>query len=243
MVYIKNNTVSKIPKARLLYIMGATWHNQCMFDLDIENNFSTILNNYGIETYSFNIVGSGPQPKTEFIGDKHEDNVRIAEELIKQYDIDFIMGYSYGCKVVADVIKNVNLKAAILLDPLVKIEIKTESIDNDDKIQLSKDNILQSIIQYQATINDSILKKHLQELCAGDTIVTASYPRLARKTTMLSSTLPKQIFFTKNSNLEHRSKFLEHVVKFYPNASHWILLEEYRKDLAADINNFILQHK
>ena len=48
--------------ARLLFIMGATWHNKCLFDIDAEEeSMADILNKMGIETYAFNNFGIGPE--------------------------------------------------------------------------------------------------------------------------------------------------------------------------------------
>lgn len=212
-----------------------------MFDLDIENNFSTMLNNFGIETYTFNLVGTGPDVKTEFFGIRHDDNVNLAKEIVEKYKIDFVMGYSYGCKIVIDLVQRVNLKGVMFLDPATKIDTDTELIDGGDKVRITKASIQKSMEQYQVTIDKDTADKYLQAVCDGDFIDVASYPRLPRPGPIkVVPGVSVRLFFTKNSNAEYRSQWPEIMFKYYPQASHWILLEEYRQNLAVDVNDFIL---
>jgi hypothetical protein len=245
MLYIKHSTIGKEPNAKLLYLMGATWHNKCMFDLEaLEDNFSDLLNQQGIETYTFNYFGTGPHPKTEIIGDQHATNIAYAKQVISQYNIKYVMGYSYGANIVLSLLndRDVNLSGVILLDPFTKIPITADEIDGGDKYVVTKENIIKSMNDHNAEIDSKILKSHLDALVVGDAIITATYPKTFRKIDKISkANLKGKILFTKNSTPTVRSMFPENLVTLCPLASHWVLLEDHRKGLAKDISEFILQ--
>jgi len=239
MIYIKPS-LTNTTEAKLLYVMGATWHNQCMFDLaELEDNFSTLLNKQGIETYTFNIIGSGSMSQTDIIGDRHNDNIKLAKEIIEKYNIEYVMGYSNGCGIVASLVSDTNIRGALLLDPGSTVKVNLEFIENNDKVLITKDDIRTSLIESQSPLLQDTIDKYLRALCDGDSLITAAYSKLERKWPGWPSkpNLYNRLFLTKNTTAELRSRYPNHI--YYPEASHWILLEEHRKQLALDVKQFI----
>ena len=230
--------------------MGATWHNRCMFDLDtVEDSFADILQHNCIETYTFDYVGTGPGIKTEFIGDHNIETINTAIQLVQDNNIEYVVGYSYGCMIAREIISQCpSLKGLILIDPQSEIYMDVVPIDDGDKLKLTKAAIASALKNHHSTISTEIQKDYIDKTADSDSLITAFYPRTFYRNNSvffktkehvdeLYSLIQVKTFFTKNT--------IETVRKLYPNSthmstsSHWILLEEGRFELANEIINFI----
>jgi pimeloyl-ACP methyl ester carboxylesterase len=242
-------------KTKLLYLMGATWHNSCMFDLKSEEpNFSDLLNSHGIETHTFNIVGTGPEAKTGIIGNAHEANIQQALDMINQHQIEYVLGYSYGAMLVSDMFANLPscVKGIVLLDPYAVLNVENNVfIDNFDKKIVSRERVAEDLKNLGSTINNSMQAAHLLALSDSETLITATYPGKTMKAGFERFTAQENInkftagnikflaVFSKNANPKVASKFPKDSTKIYADASHWLLLEKERFDFANDVANFI----
>ena len=232
--------------------MGATWHSRSMFNLQtIEDNFKTLLLKHNIEPYWFDIVGS--EQRTGTIGNQHDLNVDCAAKLIEEHSIDYVMGYSYGAIVAADVVlAGAKVKGLILLDPYSGPQHETQTIDNGDKKVLTKISILQELARYKSKINKTVVRDYLKNLTPEAELVTAHYPDIVARERRqqflskeflaeLSTRLPMLVVFTSMARPEVKEKFPKETIKEYPDSTHWILLEEGRFKLANDVKTFIEQ--
>jgi hypothetical protein len=241
-------------KASLLYLMGATWHNSCMFDLKTtEPSFADLLNAEGIETYSFNIGGTGPDQPLREIGDQHTDNIEHALELINEYQIEYVLGYSYGALVLSELIDRLPscVKGIILLDPYAVLkQDKVILLDNGDKKLVTRQQVSQDLVDYGCNITDAVKYAYLDKLSQpGTELITASYPGKHMKANFEKFSGPANIerlcskkivaFFTNTSNKLVRDRFPASATVFWPDSTHWILLEQKRFDLAKSIAEFI----
>ena len=221
-----------------------------MFDLEtVEDSIADILQEKNIETYTFNVVGTGPGDKPDTIGNPHETNVNIARQYIEEFKIDFVLAYSYGALVLNDLLDDLPecVKGIILLDPYTKI-CPGVPVPTGDKKTITQQQVLDQLEWFGANIKKEILQDYLFKLNNGNDLVTAAYTAqhvrnnylnfisVENITKLLSFKL--QTFFTSSSVDAVRSK-LPH--KFYPDASHWILLERARYQLADDIKLAIVQ--
>jgi len=243
------------PKAKLLYLMGATWHNSCMFDLkSAEPNFSDLLNSQGIETYTFNIVGTGPESKTGTIGNAHEANIQQAIDTIQQFQIEYVLGYSYGAMLVSDMFTRLPscVKGIILLDPYAVLnQANNVFIDDFDKKIVSRQHVAEDLSNLGSTISNIVQQAYMSALSESDTLITAAYPgkvlkagfeRFADQNNIdkfTASNIKFLAVFSKNANPKVASKFPKECTKTYPGASHWLLLEKERFDFANDVANII----
>jgi alpha-beta hydrolase superfamily lysophospholipase len=242
------------PCAKLLYIMGATWHNQCMFDLKTsEPSFASLLNDKGIETYTFDIAGTGPDKKTNVIGDCHQNNINYALELINTYQIEYVLGYSYGSLVISDMIDQLPacVKGIILLDPYaVLTPVNVTMLDAGDKKLVKRVQVADDLVRYNCNVSTEIKEAYLTALTNdADDLVTASYPGKRMKANFAKFSSEENIsnlckvkltaFFTSTSNKTVREKFPESVCVFWTDSSHWILLEPKRFELADAVEKFI----
>jgi hypothetical protein len=221
-----------------------------MFDLKSnEDSFAKILQNKNIETYSFNNIGIDPTLKNYTIGDRHLENVNIAKKIIEDYNVDFVIGYSYGAQVLSDMIGTLpeSIKGIMFLDPYPDIRVSNPKfIDNRDKRIITKQDISSMLHSHQSTIKPNIEEACLNSFSqTGNEIVIASYPGKIIQTMYpafvenYSKIQCKSItFFTKNSIESVRDKFIDHV--WYTTASHYIMLEDQRYRLADDIEQFII---
>ena len=244
-------TALREKKFKLLFLMGATWINKSMFDLDtIEDSFATCLNKQGIETYTFDIYGSGPGKKEKYIGNQNKKNIEFAEKIINEYDINCIMGYSFGCHYAKYLSLKFNIKKLIFLDPCVSLNIEKQLIDNNDKFCIKLKNIPKIILKNKAKIDKKILEDHINALGKNKNLITAAYP-ITHLPAEYKNFLDKEqivnvinncktkIFFTKNSIKSVRDVFPKKNSEFYKKASHWIMIEKYRYKLAEDISSFL----
>lgn len=216
-----------------------------MFDLDTaEDSFADILHNYGIETYAADLVGAGPGPKPDYIGDRYCDNLDYLSDKIKQYNINCVMGYSSGCVVVKDLLTQFKFDSVILLDPASKLKMNKQSV-NDDKYVITKLAVGQALIDNGTTVDPTIAQDYIDALTPELELVTAAYPVKHLKGYFTNTTIAElyqhnnvRTFFTKNSSDLVRPLFPADSV-YYADASHWILLEKYRYQLAQDIITFL----
>ena len=238
-------------KSSVLYLMGATWHNECMFDIDYnESSFASLLTSLGIETYTFNVKGTGPEPKVGTIGNGHKENIDHALSIIKQYQIEYVIGYSYGAILVSDMFERLPecVKGIILLDPYAILnQANNVLIDDFDKKVVTRETVQQDLLDLGSTIEPELLKKYLDKLSYTDTLITAAYPgkvlkagfeRFSAQSNIDKFTNSGKKFlavFSKNANPKVAEKFPLMQSKTYPNASHWLLLEKERFDFAKDV--------
>jgi esterase/lipase len=242
MLYIKPVPDARI---RLLFVMGATWHTKCMFDLDtVEDSFADILSAQGVETYAVDLFGAGPGIKPDYIGDLYCKNLEYLAEKIKEFNINCIMGYSSGCAVVKDLATQFNFDSIVLLDPGAKL-IMSKQLINNDKYIVEKNAIKQALINNNTSIDPLIAKDYIDAVAPDQQLVTASYPVTHLKDCFDQSTIDTlyqnnnvKTFFTKNS-LDHLRKVFPDNSVYYTDASHWVLLEPYRYRLANDVINFL----
>lgn len=242
MFYIKSIPDAKI---RLLFVMGATWHTKCMFDLDtLEDSFADILYNNGIETYAADLFGAGPGNKPSHIGDLYCKNLDYLSEKIKEFNINCIMGYSSGCAVAKDLATQFDFDSIVLLDPGVRLKM-TKQLVNDDHYIIDKLAIQQALIDNETLIDATVAKDYIDAVNNSQQLVTAAYPVKYLKdcfTPEVIDTLYRRnnvkTFFTKNSIEALRLRFSADSI-YYPNSSHWIILEPGRYQLAQDIITFL----
>lgn len=228
--------------------MGATWHTKSMFDLETKNySFAKLLNQQGIETYAVDILGSGPGEKPKFIGDLYDKTLSLLSKVVHTNGIDSIMGYSTGCAFVTDLCKTHLFKKIIFLDPGARVTLDKTCQDNDRYV-ITKTAVSQALTTNQTAVDDITASYHLSALCAGSELVTAAYPITGQylKKIYKSQTLQKLLaenkiktFFTKHSVKPVRDLFQANHV-YWPHASHWILLEPYRIQLAHEIEKFLV---
>ena len=246
LLYVKPIIGNHRKKIKMLYVMGATWHTKCMFDLDtVEDSFADILHSYGIETYAADIFGSGPANKPKTIGDLYCKNLEYLATVIDQFDIRCVMGYSSGCSIVKDLTQKFNFDSVVLLDPGVRLSMNKQLINND-KFVITKQAVRQALLDNGTTVTKLIANDYIDALTDNNELVTASYPVTGQYLKVFSNKSAVQelyhhnvkTFFTKNS-LEHVKKIFPDNSIYYPEASHWILLEKYRYVLAQDVVNFL----
>lgn len=219
-------------KTKILYIMGATWHTRSMFGLStVEDNFSKILCDKGITNYTFDISKHS-----------HNDNIILAKELINKYNIKYVLGYSYGAIVASELANESSIKGLFLLDPYAQVTINSDQ--HNDTLVYKKEEIQQALIVNDTNIKDQIKEDHINSICPGDTLESPAYPKLDRKarkirfvSNLQSANCVIHAFFTKHSRKEIRDQFPTSTL--YQDASHWILLEDYRYNLAEDISRLI----
>lgn len=240
-------------KATLLYLMGATWHNACMFDIKHDGtSFASLLNNQGIETYTFNIKGTGPGPKETFIGDGHSENINTALQLIEQYQIEYVLGYSYGAMLVSDMYDRLPscVKGIILLDPYAILnQSNNVFIDNFDKKVVTRKQVDADLKELGSTMPAELKDAYLNALSDSETLITAAYPgkvlkggfeRFSAQSNIDKLSSKKFLaVFSKNANPKVSAKFPASKSKTYPGSSHWLLLEKERFDFANDVVNFV----
>jgi hypothetical protein len=230
-VYKKLVNNDKILKGRLLYLMGATWHTKCMFDLDSDqDSFATVLQQLGIETYTFD---------NSMIG--HKDNVDFAVELINRFDIDYVMGYSYGCITAYDVAKRVAVKGVMFLDPSSLAKVNKKRIGNN--FILTKKDVRSALIENNTDIVESVGDSYINALSDKEIFTVPTYPMDAYNecnyfTPNLLNQPNTRMFLTSQSTTESCNWVPESTV-YYPESSHWIMLESGRYTLANDISQTI----
>lgn len=250
MIFIKPVDPNK-RKAKALYLMGATWHNKSMFDLDSDQpSMASILQSHGIETYTFNIFGSGPGVKEEFIGNQYQANVDYAVEIIEQYGIDYIFGYSFGAIVAVDVAQRTNVKGVVMLDPFANIKIPFKETADGDKYIIDPDTLVQALKDYNTNIDSNIVQSYLNSLSNVGTLTTATYPRVVSQQRFatffneenfmgLVGKCKLKVILTKDRPGRFEKLGIPNLTIRNNNISHWVMLEEGRYWLAEQISQFI----
>jgi hypothetical protein len=211
--------------------MGGTWRTKSMFDLDFEDNFCSILNSYGIETFTFDI------PETS-----HQHVLEICTKLVTEHNIKNVMGYSYGCLPAIDLSLQNQLDNLILLDPFSGIKIPKKEVEGR---LYYKSSDVKEIIDSYTNVPADVKQLYLNSL--GDEFDVSSFPKEYSKEhhnyysdwrTHRKIKCKNLVAFTKSSKPEIHTKFSTLKCKFY-DSSHWILLEEGRKPLAEDVKNML----
>jgi len=147
-----------------------------MFDVEAEeDSLADILTKASIETYSFNNFGTGPEAKPDHIGNLHQKNIDFAVDIINQYQIDYVLFYSYGYLMAPDVLDRVKVKGTLLLDPCPKAAgVPRQPLDGN-RVAVNKLELAE-LLKSTTPINDLMLDAHLKNLCTGDVLTTAFYP-------------------------------------------------------------------
>jgi hypothetical protein len=242
---------SSIRKAKVLYLMGATWHNRSMFDLiSKQPSMASILQSKNIETYTFDIFGSGPGPKEEFIGNQYQANIDYAIELIKQHDIDYIFGYSAGAVMAVDIALKIPIKGIVILDPFANITIPFKETPDGDKYIVERDVVAQALLDYGTHIDSDVIQSYLDSLDNTGTLVTATYPRTASKERFktffdrdnflgLIGKCQIKVIITRGRPQHFERLGIPNLVVRNNSISHWVMLEEGRFWLAKEISEFV----
>jgi len=221
-------------KCSMLYLMGMTWHTRCMFDLDCsEPSFCDILNSYGIETYAVDNSSVG-----------HAANVDQARALIDQHQIDYIFAYSYGCRVVMDLLHSVDVKGIMLLDPISDVRVPKEKTHMGSVVR--KSDIDSVLTANSAQITAHMRAAHIAAVSDSDTLIVPGYMDHVLETNpspygrRLSDLFKNRcrLFLTKHC-LQVVRQWRPEATTFYPNSSHWIMLEPGRYQLAKAVHDFI----
>lgn len=208
--------------------MGGTWKTKSMFDLDFnEDSFCKLLNDSGIETFTFDI------PETN-----HNDVVSICQDLINANNIKNIMGYSYGCLPAIDLSLCNNLNSLVLLDPFSGLKINKQ--EHDDRLYYKSSDVY-DVVTNNCYLSQSALKSYIDSL--GESFSVSNFPKKFSSTNFDKYTdwrlhrsirCNKFVAFTESSKQEMHVKFSTIPRKFY-KSSHWILIEEGRKSLCEDV--------
>jgi hypothetical protein len=202
-----------------------------MFDLDCEeDSFCDMLVEDGIETFTFDIPSSN-----------HNDVFKTVKTIIKENDVQNIMGYSYGCIAALQYAQQNKIGKLILLDPFSP-GIKVPKIELEDKVEIRRDSVAEVI--EQTSMNEIMKHAYLQSL--DEIFYAPKYPiqitqqfRSAFTDEFFLSTLKCDgifVIFTGTPSEKIKRVYRKFDTKIYSQASHWILLEEARKDLCKTVS-------
>ena len=202
-----------------------------MFDLDCEeDSFCDMLVESGIETFTFDIPFSS-----------HDEVFKTAKHIIKENNVQNIMGYSYGCITALQYAQQNKISRLILLEPF-PLDTKIPKIDLQDKLEFRRDSVAKLI--EQTSINETMKRAYLQSL--EEVFYTPKYPSIITKKVraaytnevFLSSLNCDEVFVfcTGNHSDQIKKAFCKFNIQIYPQASHWILLEEGRKELCKTVS-------
>jgi hypothetical protein len=256
-VYIKPvNPTDRI--GTVLYLPGATWHNYSMFDLPSdEASMADILQQRGIETYSINWEGIDRQPAPAQVGNAHDRNLARVIELIEQNPIDYILAYSYGVAVALDLVRALpgKIRGIMLLDPYPALKppgTPDDSVltDGGDKKIVSRNQVQADLIKFASTVEPAVGQAYIENLTDPDKELTvAVYPSMVLKErwaklpnqikSLLDLPIASHVYFTKTSKAIVRDYFPADRQTMFATASHWILIEPERYQLADSIEQFI----
>ena len=248
MIFIKQ-LPTESRKTRLLYLNGATSHTNAMFHLKSSaENFSDALLRNGVETYTFNYYGTGLDEKPDLIGNHNLEEIQRTIDIINDYQIEYVFGYSYGCAIAREAALKCNLKGLLLLDPSAFLHLEFQRIDNDDKIRITEKTLDSMLRNNGAVIDPLIYQDYVNAFLSSGELITATYPGLffteqsylfktKEHVDELYRHVPTKTFFTKNSIESVRPLYPDHV--YYPNSSHWILVEPEMQDLFIETVKFI----
>lgn len=189
--------------------MGVTWKYDTMFNSSFtEQNLQDLLYDAGVETIAVDYEPS----------DTYESLVDDISKITP--DVDYIMGYSYGC-FLAVATANANTKGIILLDPNAEINHSQKKYIND--IDVANEFFERDLLAKN---------KNLGEI--DKMIISPSKP----KTLLLFSEWGNNnnSLCTKGMYLAALGKKQKVVIK---KSSHYIMLEPARFMLAKEIMEFI----
>lgn len=212
-------------------MQGATWKTKSMFDIDCEeDSFCDMLVENGIETFTFDI------PFTN-----HDDVFNTAKYIIEENNVQNIMGYSYGCITALQYAQQNKIGRMILLDPFSP-GTKVPKLELEDKMEFRRESIAELI--QQTSMNDIMKRAYLQSL--DEVFYAPKYPILMSQKVrsaytnefFLSSLKCDEVLviFTANPSDQIKRAYRKFNMQIYPEASHWILLEDGRKDLCKTIS-------
>lgn len=228
-------------KIKLLYLGGATWKYKSMFDIDIdEDSFCDILVANGIEVFSFDLSNTD-----------YNDVLNKTKMLVKNFEIDYIMGYSFGCIAASECALELNLSGIILLDPFSPpAPIKNTEIDNQFKYQISD---IKETLDTKTFIKEHIKQAHIKTLSDSDILMSPTFPKklvsdgkfstLPAWTEVNNISCPIYAAFTNTAKDFVKNYYKVAEQKTYANNTHWILLEDGRVELAKDILEFVHANK
>lgn len=224
-------------KIKLLYMGGATWKYKSMFDIDIdEDSFCDILVANGVEVFSFDLSNTD-----------YNDVLNKAKTLIKDFKIDYAMGYSFGCIAASECALELDLLGIILLDPFSPPgPIKSIEIGDQFKYQIAD---IKETLDTKTFIKEHIKDAHIKTLSDTDILLSPTFPKklvsdgkfstLPAWTDIKSINCPIYCAFTNTAKDFVKNYYGEYKQKTYGNNTHWILLEDGRFELAKDILEFI----
>jgi pimeloyl-ACP methyl ester carboxylesterase len=224
------------PKTKLLYLGGATWKIASMFDLKSdEDSFCDLLLADNIEVFSFDL------PDTD-----HASVVNWVYQLVEEYKINYIMGYSYGCISAIECALTHQLDGIILLDPFSGVPTPSVDINNTFEYTVSE---IEQLINDSTSINNNIKKLYLDSLSPNDKFTAPTYPKklvMDRKFLNLIAwtnigliRCPVFTAFTSTARPQVKNYFSRFKQQTFTNSSHWILLEDGRFALAAEVSKFV----
>jgi thioesterase domain-containing protein len=204
-----------------------------MFDVDCkDDSFADLLVSKGVETYTFDNLPGG-----------HAVNLKTAIDLVNFYNIDYVMGYSYGCITAYEVARATNVKGILLLDPLSKVKVNKQV--NGDTLTVTKSDVGQALVDNSVILSDAMRDAYISSLSTTDQLTVFAYPStMYAKTDYFNPRLFEELnacmFLTRQSVEASRTWCPERTV-YYPSSSHWIMLEPTRVDLATDVVNTLDQ--
>jgi len=202
-----------------------------MFDLDCEeDSFCDMLVEDGIETFTFDIPFSN-----------HDDVFKNVTNIIKENTVQNIMGYSYGCITALQYAQQNKISKLILLDPFSP-GTKIPKKELDDKVEFRRDSVAEVI--EQTSMNKTMKHAYLQSL--DEVFYAPKYPiqtsqkfRSAYTNEFFLSSLKCDevlVIFTGTPSDQIKRAYRKFNTQIYSEASHWILLEEGRKDLCKTVS-------
>lgn len=255
MNFLSHFKISRVPKeikkTSVLILLGARWHCQSLVDLKLNNKLSFIdmLNKEGIDVFCLDNLGTGPTNSTEYCGNLHKDNIKNAKKIINEFNIEYVIAYSYGTTIAAS-LATTNIKGLIFVDPISKIpnNITAEIIENGDKflIQISH---LKDKLKELTEISEIDIVNHCLKLSVSDEVfITPTYT--INETKKMRNEIVSHDFWnsfseksllvvtTKHADPDLPVSYIKRV-KHFENASHWIFIEPFAEDLSLEISKFI----
>lgn len=199
------------PKASLLYLMGGTWKYKTMFGSAFtENNFESILNSYGIETYAIDYEK----------GDTFIDVVTACRFIKTNYT----MGYSLGCMLALACVHK-DTKGLILLDP-------QSVVDHNQHKYISDINTANAFFD-----TDIANKNHNVNNTLNFDIINFRMLNTVKTLFLFSQYGNDNNYLETDKGLCFNSLRNKHKVVI-PNSSHYLLLEPTRFDVAKAIKEW-----
>jgi predicted esterase YcpF (UPF0227 family) len=219
--------------SKLLYLMGSTWKTKNMFDLDMkEKNFRQLLNDYGIETFTYDI------PETSY-----EDYYNIAESLVKEHKIDNIFGYCIGGVAALQLAKKYDFNSIVVFDAFRPLPLYKTYNENKSRYECNKDQLLK-VINTKTKMNIEVKEyfmNSLPEIIYGPdyvlkNIMKKTFGYMYNEDYLKDLKVKKKyLMWSAPWAINQKEVFTGFTTKGY-DASHWILLEQMRYELAKDLS-------